>query len=90
MRKIKINEYEVVEDLKNGIFKALRHGEEWKDLIGDNFVLSLVDELERTKRELSESNSLLSDAHNLLDDIHGYDNDVYRAISKYFYGEDED
>ena len=89
MRKIKVNEYEVVEDLKNGVFKALRNGEEWKSLIGDNFVLSLVDRLEETQTRLSEADGLISEAHDLLDDIHGYDSDVYREMSKYLYGDEE-
>ena len=89
MRKIKIYEYEVIEDLENGVFKALRHGEEWRDLVGDNFVLSLVDELERVNSQLSQADSLLSESHDLMDDVHCYDTDVYHSISKYFYGEDE-
>lgn len=89
MRKIKVNEYEIVEDLNNGVFKALRNDEEWKSLIGDNFVLSLVDELERVKGRLSEADNLISEAHDLLDDIHGYDTETYRDMSKYLYGEEE-
>ena len=89
MRKITVNEYDVVEDLRNGIFKALRNGQEWRDLIGDNFVLSLVDEPERVKERLSDAEGLLSEAHDILDDVHCYDTETYRDISKYFNGEDE-
>lgn len=46
MKRYKVYEYEVIEDINNGIFKALRHGEEWRDLIGDNFVLSLISRIE--------------------------------------------
>lgn len=42
------------------------------------------------REKLSEAESLLSEAHNLLDDIHGYDTDTYRAISKYFNGEEDE
>ncbi len=51
MRKIKVNEYEVIEDLKNGVFKVLRHGEEWQDLTGNNFVLSLIDLIDNLNKE---------------------------------------
>ncbi|MGV4321204.1 hypothetical protein [Bacillus mojavensis] len=89
MRSIKVGEYEVIEDLKNGIFKALRHGEEWRHLVGDNLILSLIDNLEGCKEKLSKAEDLLSEAHDLLDDVHCYDTDVYHSISKYFRGEDE-
>lgn len=62
MRKFKIDDYEVIEDLgnqENPVFKALRHGEEWKDLIGDNFVYALVDriaDLEDEVKTLKEGN----------------------------------
>ena len=58
MRSIKVDEYEVVEDLKNGVFKALRHGEEWQNLVGNNFVLSLVDKIEKYEKALEEIESL--------------------------------
>lgn len=58
MRSIKVGEYEVIEDLKNGVFKALRHGEEWQNLVGNNFVLSLVDKIEKYEKSLKEIESL--------------------------------
>lgn len=58
MRSIKVDEYEVIEDLKNGVFKALRHGEEWQNLVGNNFVLSLVDKIEKYEKALEEIESL--------------------------------
>lgn len=87
MRNITVNEFEVVEDLKNGVFKALRHGEEWKSLVGDNLVLSLIDELERVNNKLSEARNLLYDANDLLDDTNGYDTEVYRKIEEFLNGE---
>lgn len=62
MRRVKVGEYEVIEDLKNGTFKALRHGLEWKDLIGDNLTMALIDrinELEEESAELLEENAKL-------------------------------
>jgi hypothetical protein len=52
MRRFVIGEYEVIEDFKNGTFKALRHGEEWKDLIGDNLTLALIDKIEELEQEI--------------------------------------
>ena len=46
MRRFKVGEYEIVEDLKNNTFKALRHGEEWRNLVGDNLVMALIDKIE--------------------------------------------
>lgn len=55
MRKFNVDEYEVIEDLGNQekpVFKALRHGEEWKDLIGDNFVYALINRIEELEDEV--------------------------------------
>ncbi|WP_226035705.1 hypothetical protein [Aquibacillus saliphilus] len=46
MRRIKVSDYEIIEDFENGTFKALRHGEEWRNLIGDNLILALIDKVE--------------------------------------------
>ena len=41
---IKVGCYEVVHN--NGVnLRALRNGEQWRDLTGDNLVLALVDEI---------------------------------------------
>lgn len=37
-----------------GPLHALRYGEEWRDLTGDNFVLSLGQEIERLRTALKE------------------------------------
>lgn len=41
---------------ENGIITVKRHGEDWarNDLVGDGFVLALVQEIERLRTELSE------------------------------------
>lgn len=82
MRKLKVDEYEVVEDLSNGVFKALRHNEEWRDLIGDNFVLALVEKLDQAR-------NLLDEAHDTLDDVHCYDTEIYNDISNFLNDEPE-
>lgn len=35
------------------VFKALRHGEEWRDLAGDKLVLALVNRIEELYEELN-------------------------------------
>lgn len=57
MIKLKVGEYEIIEDLSNGVFKCLRHGEEWRNLAGDNMILSLVSKIE----ELTEQNQSLQE-----------------------------
>lgn len=52
MRRFKVGEYEVIEDLQSRTFKALRHGEEWKELIGDNLIMALIDRIEKLENEL--------------------------------------
>ncbi len=54
MRNLKLmdGEYEIVEDLHNGVFECYRKGEKWRDLTGDNMVLALVDELDKYKHVL--------------------------------------
>lgn len=77
MEKVKVDEYEVIQDLNNGVFKCLRNGEEWRDLTGDNLILSLINEIQ----ELREQNkSMLEDVDFLnclqacgVDNWNGYD-----------------
>lgn len=52
---IKIDDkYTVIEDINNGIFKATRYGEEWRDLIGDNLILAMFWKLELYELALKE------------------------------------
>lgn len=37
-------------------FKALRYGEEWRDLTGDGLMLALVKKIEELQKELDEAN----------------------------------
>ena len=72
MRNIKINEYEVIEDIQNGVFKALRHGQEWRTLHGDNLILSLIDLISELRARNSANNKvlLLISDRNKLDEIY--------------------
>lgn len=45
--------YTIIQDLNNGIFKALRYREEWRDLIGDNLILSLVHRIEELEEQIN-------------------------------------
>nr|DAQ70648.1 MAG TPA: hypothetical protein [Caudoviricetes sp.] len=47
--EIKVGEYTVIHE--NGTnFHALRHGEQWRDLTGDNLVLVLVSRIEQLEK----------------------------------------
>ncbi|UGO46179.1 hypothetical protein PQE74_gp096 [Bacillus phage vB_BanS_Chewbecca] len=65
----------------NGIYHI--HGE------AESLLVDALEHLEVKIDRLSEAESLLSEAHDLMDDVHCYDTDTYRAITKYFYGDDE-
>lgn len=87
MNRIKLNDgkYTVVNELNNGGgFYALRYGETWRSLAGDNLVLAMFYKIEELSEKLSESESLLSEAHDLLDDVHCYETEIYSKISRYF------
>lgn len=45
--------YTIEEDLNNGKFHALRYGADWRDLIGDNLILSLVNKIQELETELA-------------------------------------
>lgn len=54
MRRINLcdGKYTIINDLDNGgEFKALRYGEEWRNLTGDKLVLALFEELEKARDE---------------------------------------
>ena len=51
--EIKVGEYSVIHE--NGTnFHALRHGEQWRDLTGDNLVLALVSRIEQLEKLWTE------------------------------------
>ncbi|MET6262615.1 hypothetical protein WID10_28350 [Klebsiella variicola] len=51
--EIKVGEYTVIHE--NGTnFHALRHGEKWRDLTGDNLVLALVSRIEQLEKLWTE------------------------------------
>jgi len=50
----------------------------------------LEKENEALSSRLSDAEGLLTEAHDLMDDVHCYETDVYKAISKYFNGDEED
>jgi len=44
--------YTIVEDLNKGKFEALRYGDEWRNLIGDNLILALVYKIQELEEKL--------------------------------------
>jgi hypothetical protein len=58
MSKVKVGtDYEVVFENNPFIFKALRHGKDWRDLTGDNLILDMFFMIE----QLQEENQKLKD-----------------------------
>lgn len=48
-----------------------------------------LNHLKYKEERLSEAEGLLSEAHDLLDDVHCYNSNIYKDISKYFYGDED-
>jgi hypothetical protein len=52
--KLDGSKYEILADEKDGFkfvnFRALRHGEKWRDLTGDNLIYWLCQEIEALKK----------------------------------------
>jgi len=48
--------YQILADEKDGFnnFRALRHGEKWRDLTGDNLIYWLCQEIEALKKHAKE------------------------------------
>lgn len=59
MYKIDLSDdkYTIIEDLENGRFEALRYGEEWRNLIGDNLILSLVQKVQELEEQINKGRS---------------------------------
>jgi hypothetical protein len=55
--------YTVINELESGgSFRALRYGEEWRDLAGDNLVLAFYQELEEAKAEVARLRRIIDEA----------------------------
>ncbi|MFV1457259.1 hypothetical protein [Bacillus mycoides] len=52
---VKVNEdYTITIDFPNKIFHATRHGEPWRDLVGDQLVLALCSRIEDLEEQLDK------------------------------------
>ena len=47
-------EYTITIDFKNNVFHATRHGEPWRDLVGDQLVLALCNRIEDLEEQLDK------------------------------------
>lgn len=57
MTKIHLQDGKYTVQHENGAnFKALRYGEEWRDLTGDGLVLALVQRIEELQHEIEDIN----------------------------------
>ena len=45
---------------KDGNLRALRYGEEWRDLVGDGMVLSLAQEIDDLRQKIKEKDRLIA------------------------------
>lgn len=53
MESIKLdNKYEVIFNSKPWTFKALRYGEEWRNLTGDNLILAMFHKIQELEEEI--------------------------------------
>jgi len=75
--KLEGGKYEIIMDLARGIYRADRHGEPWRNLIGDKLILALISRLE-------DAEGLLQEAQDTLDNMHGYNEQVYADINQHF------
>lgn len=57
--KIKVSDkYEIVIDWPNNVFKAVRHGEEWRNLVGDNLILAMAYEIQELRNQVGYRESI--------------------------------
>ena len=47
--------YTIIEDLNKGKFEALRYGDDWRSLIGDNLILALVYKVQELEEKLKKN-----------------------------------
>lgn len=52
------NKYEIVIDWENGVFEALRYGESWRRLVGDNLALAMAQEIRDLREQLQQTASV--------------------------------
>lgn len=60
--------YTVIQD-ERGHLKALRYGEPWRDLVGDNLVLALAQEVQELREAIAGSNKALLEAGKTIDQL---------------------
>jgi hypothetical protein len=54
------NKYEIIFNQKTGELKALRHGEEWRDLTGDGMVLGMLQKIDDLREEVDRLHKLIT------------------------------
>lgn len=73
--------YTILFNEATGEFKALRHGEPWRNLAGDKLILTLMYKLQR-------ADELLQEAQGMMDDNYYGHDEVHSAISRHLNGEE--
>jgi len=91
MSKIELmdGKYMVINELEEGGgFRALRYGEEWRNLVGDNLVLAMAYEIEELREKLAETEVMLSNAFDGIDELE-YE-DLHVEVFEFLYGGDDE
>lgn len=58
--KLQDGEYEILLIDNGKEFKALRHGEDWRNLTGDNLILALFYKIQELEKEKEEDENIIS------------------------------
>lgn len=89
MTKIELGngKYTVIHDNGRGLH-ALRYGEVWLNLAGDNLVMAMAYEIEELKERLNEAESLLNETSN--DHLELYYPELNESVYEFLYGGDDE
>lgn len=52
------DKYEIIFDMETGEFRALRYGEEWRNLCGDGMILSMFFRIQELEEEVKKLKSV--------------------------------
>lgn len=62
METIKLQDGKYTITNNNGVLKAFRYGEEWRDIVGDNLICALVQKVNELEDELCQAIDIIEDS----------------------------
>ena len=62
METIKLQDGKYIITNNKGVLKAFRHGEEWRDIVGDNLIYALVQKVNELEDELCQAIDVIEDS----------------------------